>query len=639
MPAGTGPQPDPAGNVADLLRAAASAYPERPAIIEPAGSRTWAELDRATDAAVAGLRAHGLPAGERVLIALPTGADLALALFAAARAGLIAVPVGPGRGDVDAIADRITALASIGGDGAPRLPITIGAAERARWWRATAGPQEHPGAHGEDLAILARAASDRAVMLSHRSILAAVRAIGALAAPRLRDADRALQVLPMYHVAGWVVSFLPTALVGGASVVPALGFDAIALDGAAAGALRGTEDVIAAGRRATAAALDAAREHRVTVVPGSPGFYHHLLAIDGAERSLSAVRILTSGTAPLDPADFAEVRTIMGQPVWEGYGLSESSSVATSTLMTAAPRHGSVGRPVHGVELRIIGPDGRDLLAEPEAGPVDDEAPSDPLDSVTPDAGEVGRIALRGDTLFSGYWPDGGGGPDAEGWFVSGDVGYLGDDGELRLVDRVAEVITVAGFTVYPREIEDVLATHPYVAEAAVIGVPGSGGREDIVAVLVAAPGKRPTAGDMADFASERLPVFKRPVAYHVASSLPRTEVGRLDRGAVRRLHVGPLASPLRLVAEPSPDGRESVAERLPARQDAAGEPAEPDGGDAAAPDATGPDATVPETTGTGPTANDVQPEQVDLEELGTRLPGTGDRGARGRLDSDEDLF
>jgi long-chain acyl-CoA synthetase len=349
--------------------------------------------------------------------------------------------------------------------------------------------------------------------------------------------------------------------------------------------------------------------------------------------------MLTSGTAPLDSADFAQVRAIMGQPVWEGYGLSESSSVATSTLMTAAPRHGSVGRPVHGVELRIIGPDGRDLLAEPEAGPVDDEAPSDPLDSVTPDAGEVGRIALRGDTLFSGYWPDGGGGPDAEGWFVSGDVGYLGDDGELRLVDRVAEVITVAGFTVYPREIEDVLATHPYVAEAAVIGVPGSGGREDIVAVLVAAPGKRPTAGDMADFASERLPVFKRPVAYHVASSLPRTEVGRLDRGAVRRLHVGPLASPLRLVAEPSPDGRESVAERLPARQDAAGEPAEPDGGDAAAPDATGPDATVPETTGTGPTANDVQPEQVDLEELGTRLPGTGDRGARGRLDSDEDLF
>ena len=178
------------------------------------------------------------------------------------------------------------------------------------------------------------------------------------------------------------------------------------------------------------------------------------------------------------------------------------------------------------------------------------------------------------------------------------------------------------------------LATHPYVAEAAVIGVPGSGGREDIVAVLVAAPGKRPTAGDMADFAGERLPVFKRPVAYHVASSLPRTEVGRLDRGAVRRLHAGPLASPLRLVAEPSPDGRESVAERLAARHDAAGEPAEPDGGDAAAPDATGPDATGP-----GATANDVQPEQVDLEELGTRLPGTGDRGARGRLDSDEDLF
>ncbi len=604
--------------MADLLRAVAGEHPDREAVIAQAGTRTWGELDRAADAGVRALRGHGLQPGERVVVALPTGADLALALFAVARAGLIAVPVGPSRGDTDEIADRVSALAAICTDSDHRLPISVGAAELAAWWTAAPGRPEPPGAHGEDLAVLARARSDRAVMLSHRSVLAAVRAIGQLTAPRLRDGDRALQVLPMYHVAGWVVSFLPTALVGGASVIPEVGFDAVTLERTGAeGALRGAPDVVAAGRRAAESALDAAREHRVTVVPGAPGFYHHLLAVDGAERSLASVRMLTSGTAPLDSADFAQVRAIMGQPVWEGYGLSESASVATSTLNTAAPRHGSVGRPVAGLELRILGADGGDVNAEPdpEAAPADETV--EPLDFVAqvPDAGEVGRIALRGDTLFSGYWPDGGGGPDADGWFVSGDIGYLDDEGELRLVDRAAEVITVAGFTVYPREVEDVLTTHAYVAEAAVIGVPGVAGQEDVVAVLVATPGTRPTQGDMDEFVADRLPVFKRPVAYRVVSSLPRTEVGRLDRGAVRRLHAAPVASPLRLVA-----GADSAE----------------DAGSLA--DDTGTDKTAESAAAAEP-APDVSPEQVDLDELGTRLPGTGDRSSRGRLDTDEDMF
>ncbi len=101
----------------------------------------------------------------------------------------------------------------------------------------------------------------------------------------------------MYHVAGWVVAFLPTALVGGATVVPEIGFDVVTLEGigGADGAAAGRADVAAAGRRAAEAALDAAREHRVTVVPGAPGFYHHLLAVDGAERALSSVRTADLG--------------------------------------------------------------------------------------------------------------------------------------------------------------------------------------------------------------------------------------------------------------------------------------------------------------------------------------------------------
>ena len=201
-------------------------------------------------------------------------------------------------------------------------------------------------------------------------------------------------------------------------------------------------------------------------------------AVAGAERSLSSVRLLTSGTAPLEPDDFAQVRHPDGPT---GLGGLRAVGVRLGRDQFAAhrePHHGSVGRPLPGIELRVLGPDGarRGPGRRPGRPPSDAEPiRARPLDFVAdaPDAGEVGRIAIRGATLFSGYWPDGGGGPGADGWFVTGDIGYLDDAGELHLVDRAAEVIKVAGFTVYPREVEEVLANHPYVAEVAVIGMPG----------------------------------------------------------------------------------------------------------------------------------------------------------------------
>ncbi len=592
-------------------------------------TRTWAELDAATDAGVRAFRALGAAPGERVIIALPTGADLALALFTAARAGLIAVPISPSL-DAGALADRVGALAAISDDPAHGLPMALDSARLAGWW--SAAPESDPPTAtggGEGLALLARVRGDRAVMVSHRAILAAVDAIGGLGQLRLREGDRVLQVLPMYHLAGWAVSFLPTALVGGATVIPQIGFDS-GITAGEPGAAPGTGGWELA-RSATESALAAAHDHRVTLVPGAPGFYHHLLGVPGAERSLSSVRLLTSGTAPLEPDDFARVRSLLGQPVWEGYGLSESASVVTSALTTSRPHSGSVGSPLPGIELRVIGPDGHDV--SPVLGPqsADDAAlGADRFDVVAdaPDAGEVGRIAIRGSTLFSGYWPDGGGGPGSDGWFVTGDIGYLDDAGELHLVDRAGEVITVAGFTVYPREIEDILATHPYVAEVAVIGVPGTYGQDQIVAVLVARPGTHPTEDDLHEFVNRRLPPFKRPVAYHLVPSLPRTEVGRLDRGAVPRWH--PVPDPWTGVTVPNgavpnsavPNGAASAGAAKPADAVDDATAGRPGGNPAAEP------------------APDVAPETVaDLDILGTRLPASGDRVNRVEEDSDEDLF
>jgi len=629
----TGGPADPATNVADLLRGAAADHPGRPAIIATSGSRTWSELDAAVDAGVADLRGLGVDPGERVVIALPTGADLALALFVAARAGLIAVPIGPSQGDVGTFADRVGAIAAISDQHDHGLPFGVDSARLAKWWSAPVSTTQSAAAvrssaigGGEDLVMLARVRGDRAVMLSHRAILSAVAAIAELGRQRIRDHDRVLQVLPMYHLAGWVVAFLPITLIGGASVVPDIGFDSASvgqpqpdpanplsgvasITGVHGGSAQGG-DAAAAGRRATESALAAAHEHRVTLIPGAPGFYHHLATVKGAERSLSSVRLLTSGTAPLEPDDFAVVRALLGQPVWEGYGLSESASVVTSTLNTPKPHRGSVGRPLPGLELRVIGPDGHDLSAT--VGPVraDEVIDSDSYDlAEVPDAGEVGRIAIRGATLFSGYWPDGGGGPGPDGWYITGDIGYLDDAGELHLVDRAAEVIKVAGFTVYPREVEEVLATHPYVAEVAVIGVPDPRGQEQVVAVLVARAGKHPTQGDLTDFVSELLPPFKRPVAFHLVDGLPRTEVGRLDRAAVARRFV-PDAEQRRLTAVGTPADPEPAS-----TEDFGTEPAE--------------------------AAVDIAPEQVgELAELGVRLPGAAvNRAARGDQDTDEDLF
>ncbi len=608
---------DGAGNLADLLRAAGRDHPERPALISDDQVRTWGELDAAADAGADALRETRIPAGARVLVALPTGSDLALTLFAIARAGLVAVPIDPARTDAALIAGRVQAdigIATTRNHGRVQafLPTDL-----TGWWTAGPRPAAVSGraaaAGGEDLAVIARAAhSDKAVMLSHRAVLAAVEAILQAGLLGLKATDRVLLALPLFHLAGFVTAFLPLTRVGGSAVVPATG--------------------------GVVAALEAVKAHRVTIVPGAPGLYHELRSIPGADRSLASVRLMTSGAAPLDPADFAGIRKLTGQPVWEGYGISESSSVVCSSLMTHGARAGSVGLPLPGIEVRIV------EAGEPEVEDgADRPGTDDEIAAEVAGSGEVGHIAIRGRTLFSGYWPDGAGGPDESGWFVTDDVGYTDDAGELHLVDRAGETITVAGFTVYPREVEEVLDHHPYVAEAAVVGVPGRAGQQ-VVAVLAARPGTHPTEDDLSEFVAERLPIFKRPTEFHLMAALPRTELGRLDRVAARLLYaeaagidltVGPTpAAPLTAVRPEVPDAAaaDDLLDDAPA--DAEPRPAEP-----VDEPLTGEDVSDP-AAGGAPENPDLAPEPAaDLDQLGVRLPGTGTRSRRGVRDTDEDLF
>jgi long-chain acyl-CoA synthetase len=566
-------------NVADLLRDAAARYADRPALIGDGLLRSWADLDAAVDAGADELAQAGLSTGARVIVALPSGPDLIVALFAVARAGLVAVPIDPARTDLAVIAGRVQADAGIALSRDHGRVTAFTPADLGRWWSAPPGSFGQTRGGGEGLAMVARAShSDRAVMLSHRAVLAAVHAIAAAPGLSLRDSDRVLLVLPLHHPSGFVTAFLPLTTAGASGVLPS------AAD--------------------AASALAAVRAHRVSIIPAAPGLFHEFTHEPGADRSLASVRLMTSGAAPLDPTDFAAIRRLTGQPVWEGYGVSESSSVISTALMTKVARPGSVGLPLAGIAVRIGGVDEDD----------DDAAADDELAAVLADDGEVGQIEISGPTLFSGYWPDGAGGPDTDGWFGTGDFGYLDDQGELHLVDRASETLTVAGFTVYPREVEEVLADHPYVAEAAVVGVPGPAG-EDVVAILVARPGTRPTQSDLDEFVASRLPAFKRPVHYRVVDALPRKELGRIDRAAARESFA--TAEGIDLTASAAALTAVSAAH-------SEGEPT--------------PEPTDEATT--GPQEDpDVAPEPVaDLADLGNRLLGH-DRGGRGVEDTDEDLF
>jgi long-chain acyl-CoA synthetase len=227
--------------------------------------------------------------------------------------------------------------------------------------------------------------------------------------------------------------------------------------------------------------------------------------------SLTSVRLAVSGAAPLPAEVLSAMVESTGRQVYEGYGLTETAPVLTTTLVSASPKPGSIGRPIPGVELRLTDETGDE---------VDDDDP--------------GEIVVRGPNLFSGYWPDGAGGPDANGWFPTGDVAYADADGDLFLVDRIRELILVSGFNVYPREVEDVVTSHPDVAEAAVIGVPHPYTGEAVRALVVPREGRQVDPDAVIAYAAERLARFKCPTSIEVVDELPHSATGKVAKGKLR---------------------------------------------------------------------------------------------------------
>jgi malonyl-CoA/methylmalonyl-CoA synthetase len=247
------------------------------------------------------------------------------------------------------------------------------------------------------------------------------------------------------------------------------------------------------------AVLDAGRRHHASLFFGVPTMYSRLSASPRADE-LGRLRLCVSGSAPLSPTVFERVAAASGQRVLERYGMTETLMNASNPY-EGERRPGTVGLPLPGVEVR--------LASHPR-----------------------GEILVKGPNVFSGYWRAESATSavfDEEGWFQTGDVGEWDEAGYLRIVGRSRELIITGGFNVYPREVEEVLLSHPSVSETAVVGTPSEEWGE-IVTAYVVANHPRPDTADLLELAAERLAPFKRPRVVRYVDALPRNAMGKVRR-------------------------------------------------------------------------------------------------------------
>src|SRR3569833_1218996 len=493
--------------VGGLLTRAAATWPDHPAVRETGTGRglTYARLEAAVQAQARRLADGGVEPGDRVALRLPTSVDFVVAFFGALRAGAGVVPLSP-----QAPGPELEKLLEHSG---AKVVITRDAEEALPDGVTGLTPESDPdgaietvdaGRAGEDIAddsyTSGTAGPPRGVMLSHRALLANLEQSSRVEGALEHDV-RVLITIPLFHVYGLGPGLLH-AVAAGATAVLSERFEA-------------------------QRTLDDCAEHGVTTITGAPTMYSESAALGTEElsRGLATVRRMTSGAAPLHPKVLGAIREATGLDVYEGYGLTECAPVVTSTLVTGYPKPGSVGRPLPGVELRLVDSAGTDL-----AVPLD----PDDVDDVFEAEGETGLVSIRGANLFSGYWPDGGHGPDDEGWFRTGDVGYLDVDGDLHLVDRANDLIIVNGFNVFPREVEEVIGRLPEVAEAAGVGVVDERSGEAVKAFVVPVAGASLSEQQVVDQCTAHLAGYKVPHAVEFAESLPHSATGKLRRRRLR---------------------------------------------------------------------------------------------------------
>jgi malonyl-CoA/methylmalonyl-CoA synthetase len=302
--------------------------------------------------------------------------------------------------------------------------------------------------------------------------------------------DILLHVLPIFHVHGLFVA-LHGALYAGATTLLMREFDA-----------RRIIEILADGQ--------------CSVFMAVPTIHQRLLdVLDADQFDLSGMRLITSGSDRLPDEVFTGFQQIFGYTLLERYGMTETGMNCSNPLH-GERRLGSVGLPLSGVEVRVVNPENDQALP----------------------AGEIGEVQLRGPNIFKGYWKQ----PEktaesfsADGWFRTGDLGFVEPDGYLTLCGRSKDLIISGGLNIYPPEVERVLAEHPSVAACAVIGCPDREWGEQVTAVVVLNGGESVSSGDLIAFCRERLAPYKSPKSIVFMEDLPRNAMGKVQKAELRK--------------------------------------------------------------------------------------------------------
>jgi amino acid adenylation domain-containing protein len=497
--------------IGDILDFYSRNAPDRIAVLAPGrAAATYAELAARTGDTVRQLRQLGIAQADRVAVILPRGVDNALALVAVATAA-ICIPVNPDlTGDelqryfselklaalVTSAEAGSASRAAAHALGIPVIDLSLRASEALGAFElagSAAGPAIAGGAaRGEDDAFIlltsGTASRPKMVPLTHASVCLSAYNAGAVLA--LGPQDRLLNMLPLFHAHG-LISGLLTALAAGSSVICTAGFD----PGSFFTCLKELEPTWYTAVPTIHRALLSASEHDVQMTRAS------------------SLRVIRSASASLAPAILQGLEARFGVPVIETYGMTEGAS-----QIAANPRHwrkpGSVGMPA-GPEIAIMDDEGRPLPA-----------------------GERGEIMLRGPTISRGYYND----PEAtrsafrDGWFRTGDLGYLGADGYLFIVGRIKDVINRGGQKISPLEVEEALLSHPDVLEAGAFGIPHQKLGETVAAAIVLRSQSGVTAHQLRQFARQRLAAYKVPSLIRMVQALPKGASGKLKRSALAEL-------------------------------------------------------------------------------------------------------
>ncbi len=255
-------------------------------------------------------------------------------------------------------------------------------------------------------------------------------------------------------------------------------------------------------------ALRILAEHHVTVFAGVPTMYSALLHFAGRDAyDVSRLRLAFSGGAALPVEVLRGFEAAFGCPVLEGYGLSETSPVASFNHPGRERKPGSIGTPIRGVQMKVVDADGNEL---PQ--------------------GEAGEIVIRGHNVMKGYWrrPEATAAAVRDGWFHTGDVGRVDEDGYFFIVGRQKDLIIRGGYNVYPREIEEVMHEHPAVAEVAVIGVPHPELGEEVGAAVTLKPGASVTADELREYTKGQVAAYKYPRKVWIVDALPKNATGKI---------------------------------------------------------------------------------------------------------------